>query len=310
MERFRGSRAVMRAAPVAVVTAALGLGLFAQAAVARPTGQGTRGVTAVAATGAAEGRIASAQAGANRITITARDFAFDAPPTLPTGVSAFTLINNGAEDHHGELLRLNDGVTPEQFGQAFSGSPDAVFALITDEGGPGTVNPGGTGNDVFLDLKAGNYLLVCFIAGDDGIPHIAKGMVQPITVVPPSTTAQAPQSSATIDMFDFGYTIPQLSAGQQTLKITNSGPQAHEFDVMQIPDDVTPEQLAAALQAMGPPPFPTTQISGFNGINAGGTGWLSLNLSAGTYVALCFIPDAATGKPHVELGMVQPFRVQ
>ena len=311
MHMIRRSRVVPRTVPAAAATAVLGLGMFAQAAVAQPAGPAAQRVAAPPATSAATGSTAGVGGGSNRIAITARDYSFDAPRTLPTGISSFTLRNSGAEEHHAQFLRLNDGVTVEQFGQAAAGNPDAALALVSTEGGPGSVEPGKTGNEVFLDLRAGNYLLVCFIESPDGVPHIAKGMVQPIAVAPPPTSAQPPQSSATVDMFDFGFTIPQLRPGQQTLKITNSGPQPHELDIVKIPDDVTPAQLAAALQNLGEePPFETTDVPGFQGIDKGGTGWLSLNLTAGSYVALCFIPDQATGAPHAALGMVQPFRVQ
>ncbi len=32
-------------------------------------------------------------------------------------------------------------------------------------------------------------------------------------------------------------------------------------------------------------------------------------MQAGTYVAVCFIPDPATGKPHAALGMLREFTV-
>lgn len=301
----------MRTMPAAAATAALGFGMFAQVAVAQPAGPAAQRAAAPPTVSTATGSTTGVGGGSNQIAITARDYSFDAPRTLPTGISSFTLRNAGMEDHHAQLLGLNESVTIEQFGQAVAGNPDAALALVSTEGGPGAVEPGKTGNEVFLDLKAGNYLLVCLIPSPDGIPHLAKGMVQPVTVAPPPTSAQLPPSSATVDMFDFGFTIPQLRAGQQTLKITNSGPQAHEFAVVQIPNDVTPAQLAEALQNLeGEPPFPITNVPGFQAIDKGGTGWLSLNLTAGSYVALCFIPDQATGAPHAALGMVQPFRVQ
>ena len=57
----------------------------------------------------------------------------------------------------------------------------------------------------------------------------------------------------------------------------------------------------------GAPPF--EDAGGLQGIDPGESGWLNLDLQPGNYVALCHIPDPASGKAHEELGMVLPFSV-
>ncbi len=43
----------------------------------------------------------------------------------------------------------------------------------------------------------------------------------------------------------------------------------------------------------------------------GQVGWLTLDLPAGEYAALCFIPSAANwGAPHFALGMLNGFTVR
>lgn len=58
----------------------------------------------------------------------------------------------------------------------------------------------------------------------------------------------------------------------------------------------------------GAPPF--EYMGGLQAIDSGRTGWAGLDLSPGEYIALCFVPDPASGKPHIELGMVASFRVR
>jgi hypothetical protein len=58
----------------------------------------------------------------------------------------------------------------------------------------------------------------------------------------------------------------------------------------------------------GVPPF--TSIGGFQAINPGQSGWLNLDLEPGNYVAVCYVPDPASGHAHLELGMVMPFSVK
>jgi hypothetical protein len=37
---------------------------------------------------------------------------------------------------------------------------------------------------------------------------------------------------------------------------------------------------------------------------------MDLDLQPGNYAFICFVPDAATGKPHAELGMMRALTVQ
>src|SRR5262249_578168 len=49
-----------------------------------------------------------------QVVITATDYRLDLPMTIAAGRVAVTLENDGAEPHHAALLKLNDGVTPDQ----------------------------------------------------------------------------------------------------------------------------------------------------------------------------------------------------
>ncbi len=49
---------------------------------------------------------------------------------------------------------------------------------------------------------------------------------------------------------------------------------------------------------------------GLGAQTTGGTGYVQLDLAAGNYVFLCFIPDQATGLPHASLGMVKGITVK
>jgi LPXTG-motif cell wall-anchored protein len=92
----------------------------------------------------------------------------------------------------------------------------------------------------------------------------------------------------------------------QTWKITNTGPQAHEMGLLRLnPGKTLADALAAGEN--GPPPY--TSLGGMQALNPGNSGWVTLDLQPATYVAICFIPDPATGKSHAELGMVAQFTV-
>ena len=58
----------------------------------------------------------------------------------------------------------------------------------------------------------------------------------------------------------------------------------------------------------GPPPF--TGAGGITGISPGGAATMDIDLPAGNYAFICFVPDPATGKAHAELGMIGPLTIQ
>ena len=190
--------------------------------------------------------------------------------------------------------------------------PEVALALVTLTGGPSVVDPGQK-QQVTLDLRAGNYVLLCFVADDeDGLPHLAKGMIKPIEVVARATKArfQEPQANLTISLHDFSFTMPkEVKAGQQVWKVINEGPQPHEMVLIKLADGKTLQDVEAFLrQPVGPPPF--TDAGGMQGLAQDTSGWLWLDLQPGEYVALCHIPDPASGLAHTELGMVQSFVVK
>jgi hypothetical protein len=60
--------------------------------------------------------------------------------------------------------------------------------------------------------------------------------------------------------------------------------------------------------AAGPPPF--DPVGGMQGLEVGGSGYMTLELAPGEYAAICLIPDPTTGQSHLHLGMVAPLTVR
>jgi uncharacterized cupredoxin-like copper-binding protein len=248
--------------------------------------------------------------GGSVVHVSAMDDMFHGPTTISPGMTTIQIDNAGPSVHHVQLLRLHDGVTPEQ-ATAAAQSPDlgALLALVDPVGGPGAVPAGGT-QAVTLDLAAGTYLEVCFIPGDDGIPHVAKGMVSTLTVTGTPTKTPPPIAAHTATLHDFRFDLPDPFAGSGTLAVTNDGPQPHELAIVKLEDGKTAADIGAFFanpDASGPPPY--TDAGGMAALAPGQTGYLDLHLQPGNYAAICFVPDSATGKPHAMLGMVSAFTV-
>lgn len=245
-----------------------------------------------------------------QIVIKATDYAFDAPAQVNAGLISVRLENNGQELHQAQLTRLQDGKTMADLQAALAQGEEAAMALLEFVGGPSVLDPGKS-QEVVLDLKAGNYVLLCFISSADGVPHLAKGMVKPIQVVAAGQSgAQAPQANLSVVLKDFGFEMPaEVKAGKQTWEIKNAGPQLHEMVIFKLAPGKTMDDVGAFFQSpAGPPPFEA--VGGMQALSVGRSAWLVLDLQPGNYIALCNVPDPASGKAHSELGMIMPFTVK
>lgn len=246
--------------------------------------------------------------GGHEVTIVGRDHVFEAPEEMPAGLITFAFKNEGAEVHHVQIARLNDGVTFEQFMAAFEQGEAAAMPLITPVGGPSLTNPGQTAR-VTLNLEPGAYVLLCLVPDAEGIPHLAHGMARPLTITGDVATQPEPQADLTISMADFQYSMPtEVEAGPQTWKVVNDGPQPHELVLHKLASGKTAEDVIAFFHTpQGQPPF--TNAGGMQGLSQGGVGWVQLDLAPGTYVAICYIPDPTSGTRHMDLGMVRTLTV-
>jgi uncharacterized cupredoxin-like copper-binding protein len=250
-----------------------------------------------------------------QLDVTATDFAFDVPAEFGGGWVRIVMNNAGAEDHQGQLVKLNDGVTFDQLTAALQADETGsqALALVSLAGGPNAIKPGETA-DVVNELEAGDYALLCFVSGADDIPHLAKGMISPLTITEPAAEQPAPPDAyASVVTSDFQFDAPDtLPSGEQVIEVQNDGPQPHEMTLVKLDEGVTFEDLQALLaseeEPTGPPPF--SSAGGLGAIAPGTSGYTTLNLDAGTYALLCFVPDPDSGAPHFALGMVDSFTVQ
>jgi uncharacterized cupredoxin-like copper-binding protein len=283
---------------------------------------GLVGVALVAACGGEE------EAAVPQVAVGASEYAFASPDSIAGGLVQLNLNNTGKEDHHAQLVRLNDGVTLPQFQQALQEAVAAqfqgpavgkVFAAVTFQGGPATTKPGKS-TAATLNLSQGSYAMLCFVGDPQGVPHIAKGMIKPFTVTAAAAAQPTPPKAAgTVDLNDFAFTaIPtDLKVGKHTWAVTNKGKEIHEMGMLKLKAPAAdvqkilsaPPPAPGSAPPAGPPPF--EDAGGFQAIMPGMTGWTTVELEKGDYALVCFVPSPANqGKPHVALGMFRPFTVK
>lgn len=241
--------------------------------------------------------------------IITKDHAFEAVSAIEAGWVTIKSKNEGAEPHHVQLLRLNEGVTFEAFVGALQQGIEAGMPLVTLAGGPGPLEPGDE-QMVTVELTPGEYVLICLLPDANGVPHVAHGMVAPLSVIAESeVTAAPPQADAEVRLVNFSFILPEeIQAGEQIWKVTNDGDQWHEISLIKLAEGKTATDALHWMHApAGPPPF--TNAGGMQGLDPADSAYLHLNLTPGDYVGLCHIPDLASGKAHTELGMVMQFKV-
>src|SRR5947208_15560245 len=101
---------------------------------------------ASAACAVACGRPALRAAGPSLITITATDYAFGVPDTIPAGLTTFRLVNQGKELHHANLVRLGAGKTVADFQAGLAAATKNHTPPPTRMGFAGGLNAGSLGD--------------------------------------------------------------------------------------------------------------------------------------------------------------------
>jgi plastocyanin len=132
-------------------------------------------------------------------------------------------------------------------------------------------------------------------------------MVGQIAVTGSASDAPLPAGDAEVTLQDFAFVgLSTLSAGQHTVTVTNDGPQLHEATLVKLNEGTTVEQVVGLFTATEPPsgPPPWTSAGGIAGLADGSSATMDIEVEAGDYAFICFIPDPASGKPHAALGMV------
>jgi len=255
------------------------------------------------------GTITTRRDGIRVVTVTARDYAFDAPDTVAAGLTEIRLLNKGTEMHHVWLIRLDSAKTLKDLFDAI-GPEGQLPSWARDVGGPNTPGPNGESTAI-VRLTAGRYAMLCVIPSRDGKPHVMKGMAKEVTVKPASSNTSAAnlQISSTMTLVDYGFQFSQpLQAGKQTIRVRNTAAQGHEVVIVRLAPGRQGADMLAWLEKMEGPP-PGTPVGGTTPMAQGEENLITLNFTPGEYALLCFVADAKSGKPHFVHGMIQQITV-
>jgi hypothetical protein len=116
--------------------------------------------------------------------ITAVDYSFESSG-LKAGRNQVLFVNEGKEPHFALAAPIKEGSTFQDVRRALQsddggGGPPPIVQRETTETG---ILDGGESQVVDLELRSGEYVLLCFIPDrKGGPPHVAKGMISQATV--------------------------------------------------------------------------------------------------------------------------------
>jgi uncharacterized cupredoxin-like copper-binding protein len=180
---------------------------------------------------------------------------------------------------------------------------------VTMEGGPNPAELGDTAT-TSVALEPGTYAMLCFVPGPDGVPHVAKGMVRPLTVTGAGGAAGAePEADVVMKLVDYDFELSKpIPAGRHTIRIENAGPQEHEVVIVKLDSGKEPKDFAMWGEKMVGKP-PGTLHGGVSGIMPGGKAFVEVDLEPGEYGLICFVPDSKDGKGHYHHGMAKKVTV-
>jgi hypothetical protein len=242
------------------------------------------------------------------VTIRTRDFAFLAPDSFRAGPVTIHLVNEGTQLHHVWMIRLAGGHTLDEAFAAYK-TTGKLPAWATEFGGPNTPRPAGGESNATVVLEPGSYVMACLIPGADGVPHVMKGMVRPFTVTPSAAEARTPRADAVVLLEDFAFTFSHsLRPGKQVIEIRNVGHQSHELVLVKLVRGKTAHDVISSIEHPGVEQA-GVPVGGVTPMSVGQTNWISVDLEPGSYALICFVPDAADGKPHFMHGMTKEFDV-
>ena len=271
---------------------------------------------AVAAGAQSKSKGRFAPAGSNVVTVTANEYAFDMPTSIPAGLTTFRLVDKGKEPHHLFVMKLEQGKTASDLFAALKAAGPAGGpppAWMRPVGGPNAPVPGGGESNATLVLEPGEYAALCVIPTPQGAPHFMMGMVKGFTVTPSVRRAVAalPKADLTITLKDYDFVLSRpLTSGRHVIAITNAASQPHEIVINRF----GPGQTAAKFAAWGEKPegrtVPSHPMGGLTDIPPGKTVVIEGNFPPGRYGFVCFTRDKKDGKPHHVHGMMREFVVK
>jgi hypothetical protein len=258
-------------------------------------------------------------------SVEARNFAFDAMPSVVPANKQFQLSFTNNETfpvtHEMVVLKLPAGKNAQDvINDASKKGPKAERDWVHVGDAPPL--PLHASAVLTLTLPPGNYAATCWqtgkAGGGTGPPHVALGMIATFTASASASASAAPTGpiySVSVKNFIFQGVPATVQANQpfEVSFLNDEGfPIEHEFVVLKLPPGKTAQDVVNDAKKKGPKAEDDWVHVGDSGaaLPVGASAVLTLNLRPGNYVATCWQTGkvgGGTGPPHLTIGMIAPF---
>ena len=222
---------------------------------------------------------------------------FTVPDSVKGGVVEIQFTSSVGGEHSAQLIGATDGHTPQEAlaaGSAWAdgGKPLPDWAIVA--GGTGDVKQGES-TTVTQELPPGSYL----------VADLASNQTAEFEVTGEGGGGEVAAEGGTITATEYAFESEGLTAGRNTVLFDNAGQEPHFIAAVGLKEGATIEQARRFFETeKGQPPLDESRGFSTAVIEGGAKQSLEVELDAGRYVLLCFVPDRAGGPPHAVKGMI------
>jgi hypothetical protein len=225
---------------------------------------------------------------------------FTLPDSIPAGLTRIEFTTDLEEDPTAQFLRYDGERTADevaQAGEAWGGEGGELPDWLHLAGGAGTAAPGAT-TVVTQELAAGNYYVF----------DLSTETIAPLRVTGEGDAGELPEPSGVITMREYTFEAKGLDEGRNRVLVENAGDEPHLVSASRLKPGATIDDVRRSVEEEGEEESePPVEDEGafLTSITDGGVRQVAeLELQAGRYALICFVPDRAGGPPHVARGMI------
>jgi uncharacterized cupredoxin-like copper-binding protein len=170
------------------------------------------------------------------------------------------------------------------------------------------------------NLTPGAYVYLSFGEAENAPPDAVQGMIAALTVTEAAepVDAEAPiAADASIELVNFQFVINGVKAGEQVLRVSNTGDELHEVVFYRLKEGKTFADFQAMLELeMSGDHVPEdleqpVDDAGGAFLSPGVVNYIPQTFDAGDYIFICHLPSPAHEmKAHFELGMIQQVTIE
>jgi uncharacterized cupredoxin-like copper-binding protein len=247
---------------------------------------------------------------ARTVVVTAYEFSFKAPDSVPAGVVTVRLVDRGRRGHQLVMARLDDTSSLDRVMRSLIANKARTGGLRW-VGGVESAIPGQSG-ETTLPLTSGRYVIICAYDGDNGLAHMSLGMIRALVVTPGTqVTAQSLTATpTTIELSDYHIAFSNpLHSGKQRVRVVNVGKQRHHLVIARIVGDATTDEIMKWDGKSQPAPL-EDMSGGAATMDPGQASVIEMNLTPGRYALACILSDDSKSKPHYLLGMHEEIAIR